>query len=101
MQIILISLMGLLFGLLITWLFELVLKTNKKLRNKYYKHHKILFGYHVHHSAFGLIFIVLSIILFLTNQKTSALFVFWVGVGIIILHTVSDGRFVFIEKQRL
>ncbi len=101
MQIILISLIGLLSGLFITWLFELVLKTNKKLRNKYYKHHEIFFGYHIHHSTFGLLFIFLSIILFLTDQKISAVFTFWLGIGIIILHTISDGRFVFIEKQRL
>ena len=89
-----------LLGVATTWLFELILKTNKKLRRKYYRHHEILFGYHVHHSTYGLILIIVSVILFLQNQHGSALMVFGIGMGNIMMHTISDGRFVFIEKQR-
>lgn len=91
---------GLLCGLVITWLFELVLKTNKKLKEKYYSPYKIYFGYHIHHSCFSFPVIILSIILFWQNQKTSALFAIGLALGIIIMHTISDGRFVFIDKQR-
>jgi len=101
MQNIFIFLIGLLFGMVITRLFEFILKTNKNLRNKYYKHHKIFWGCHIHHSTYGILFIVISIILFLINQKTSALFWLALGIGIIIIHTISDRRFIFIEKQRL
>ena len=101
MQNIFIFLIGLLFGMVITRLFEFILTTNKNLRNKYYKHHKIFWGYHIHHSTYGILFIVISIILFLINQKTSALFWLALGIGIIIIHTISDRRFIFIEKQRL
>ena len=91
---------SLLCGLIITWLFELTLKTNKKLREKYYTRHNIIFGYHVHHSTYGLLTLALSIILLLQNQKLSALFAAGFSVGIIIMHTISDRRFVFIDKQR-
>ncbi len=101
MEIILIFIEGLLSGLIVTWLFELVLKTNKKLREKYYQHHKIFFGYHIHHSAYSFLPFVWSIILFSQNQKLSALFALGTAVGIIVMHTISDSKFVFIEKQKL
>ena len=100
MGIILIFIGGLLFGLIITRLFELVLKTNKKLRERYYTRHNIFWGYHIHHSCFSFPVIILSIILFWQNQKISALFTIGLAVGIIVMHTISDGRFVFINKQR-
>ena len=99
MEIISIFIVGLLCGLVITWLFELVLKTNKKLKEKYYSPYKICFGYHIHHSCFSFPVIILSIVLFLQNQKISALFTLGIAVGIIIMHTISDGRFVFIENR--
>lgn len=91
---------GLVFGVAITWMFELVLKSNLKFRKKYYEHHKIFWGYHIHHSTFGLVFIALNVILFLIDKKTTDLIYTAIGVGIIIMHTISDGRLVFIEKQR-
>ena len=100
MNIILLFSVGILFGMIVTWLFELVLKSNKWLRNRYYRHHKIIFGYHVHHSMYGLIAIVVSIILFLIKQEESAIFYLAIGIGIVIVHTISDGRFVFFEKQK-
>ncbi len=101
MQNIFIFLIGSLLGMVITRLFEFILKTNKNLRNKYYKHHEIFWGYHIHHSTYGILFIVISIILFFINQEISALFWAAFGIGVIIVHTISDRRFIFIEKQRL
>ncbi|MGA2417760.1 MAG: hypothetical protein ABSF55_00755 [Candidatus Staskawiczbacteria bacterium] len=101
MNIILIILAGLLTGWVATILFEFILKTNKELRAKYYRHHEILFGYHVHHSAYGLIFIIIGIIFYLKNNFPDSLFYIALGIGIILQHTISDRRFVFIEKQRL
>ncbi len=100
-EVALIFILGLLSGLIITWLFELVLKTNKKLRKIYYQPHKIFFGYHIHHSTYSFLPFAWSIILFLQNQKLSALFAIGFAVGIIAMHTISDRRFVFIEKQIL
>lgn len=100
MKEIYLLLIGLLMGIVLTWLFEFVLKNNKKLHEKYYKHHKLFWGYHIHHSTYGLIFILLNIILFLYDHKASDFFYTALGVGVILMHTASDGKFVFIEKQR-
>lgn len=100
MNVILSFSMGLLLGMIATWLFELILKTNKKLKNRYYKHHNVFLGYHVHHSIYGLAAILAGIVLFLINEKSSALFYVALGIGIITVHTISDGRFVFFDKQK-
>ena len=101
MDILFLSCTGFAWGIIVTWLFELVLKTNKKLRDRYYRRHATLFGYHAHHSTYGLLAFMISIIFFLYGQTTYSIFTFWLGIGIILMHTLSDGRFVFIEKQRL
>ncbi len=85
-------------GVLITIVFEFILQTNKKLRDKYYRRHKILFGYHVHHSTVGLLMVVLGLLLF-TSHAVAAFNSIGLGVGIIIMHTISSKRFVFIEKE--
>lgn len=92
---------GLFFGLFVTWLFELVLKTNKRLRARYYRHHEIFFGYHIHHSTYGILTFILSIIFLNLGEIIPALFFIGFSLGIIIMHTISDGKFVFIEKQKM
>jgi hypothetical protein len=92
---------GIIYGIAATLLFEFILKTNKKLRHRYYSHHEILFGYHIHHSMYGLMFILVAVILYTNKDIPDALFCASFGVGIIIQHTISDRKFVFIEKQRL
>lgn len=100
MDIIYIILQGFFAGIVATWLFELILKNNKRLRNRYYHHHAVLFGYHVHHSLYGLIAIVAAVILFAFHQDIDATLLLWFGIGVITVHTFSDGKFVFIEKFR-
>lgn len=87
-------------GVLLTLIFEFVLKTNKKLRDRYYRRHEILFGYHVHHSTIGLLLIVLGVLLFLSDEPGVALKIIGIGMGVIIMHTISSGRFVFVEKEK-
>lgn len=91
---------GLLFGLFITLLFEWVLKKNKKLRRRYYFHQQIFWGYHVHHSTYGLLFILISIFFLIFGNQASGIFILSAGIGVVILHTITGGRFVFIEKQK-
>ena len=93
------SLIGLLFGIVATLIFESFIKANKKLKNKYYRRHNILFGYHAHHSVYGLVLGVLGIVLDLTDDKPIAYFFLAAGIGIILVHTISERRFVFIEKK--
>ena len=100
MDIILLFLADLLFGIMITWLFELILKSNKKLKDRYYRRHKIFFGYHIHHSIYGILAIIASVVLFFINEKSAFLFWLAFGIGIIVMHTISSGRFIFIEKQK-
>ena len=97
---IIVSLMGLVFGLLLTLMFEFFLKTNKRLRRKYYWHHNIFLGYHTHHSIYGLFFIAIGITLYFMENTSAFLFFVLTGIGVIIVHTISDGRFIFFEKQR-
>jgi len=101
MTIISTILLGIIYGVSFTLLFEFVLKTNKRLRHRYYRHHEILFGYHIHHSTYGLVFIIAGIIFYLNKNIPDFLFYISLGFGIILQHTLSDGKFVFIEKQRL
>ncbi len=86
-------------GVLATWIFELILKTNKKLRDRYYRRHEILFGYHVHHSTIGLGVIAVGGVAFLSNKPLLSLGMAGFGIGIIIMHTISSKRFVFVEKE--
>lgn len=89
-----------LLGIVATLVFEQILKRNKKLRHRYYMHHQMFFGYHVHHSLYGLLSVVVSLIVFATGNSESAIFWFMFGIGIIFEHTASDGRFIFIEKVK-
>ena len=87
-------------GWIATIIFEFILKTNKKLRTRYYYHHEILFGHHVHHSTYGLILLAVGAILYFNNNLQGSIFYISAGIGIIIEHTLSDGRFIFIEKVK-
>lgn len=91
---------GLIAGIAITIIFEFILKSNKKLRVRFYKHHLVVAGYHIHHSTYGILFIIASILLYKQDIK-QALFYFFFGIGIIIQHTLSaNGRLVFVERWR-
>jgi hypothetical protein len=83
---------GLVVGLIISGLFDAILYFIPKFRKKYWHSHPKFFSYHFHHSLFGLFFIGVSLF-------TSVLFT-GVGIGIIIVHTITDKRgLVFIEKS--
>jgi len=86
-------------GVLATWVFELILKTNKKLRDRYYRRHEVLFGYHVHHSTIGLVATALGAMSFFKYGSDIALSMVGFGMGIIIMHTISSKRFIFIERE--
>ena len=100
METILTFIISIFCGIVTTLAFEFSLKTNKKLRNRYYNRHEILFGYHSHHSIYGLVLFAFAIVSLTLNQKMSALIMFGAGIGIILMHTISEGRFVFAEKQK-
>ncbi len=99
MDIVSLFFLAFLSGIAITFIFELILKTNKKLRDRYYRRHEILFGYHVHHSTVGLLLVALGMVALVAHHATVAVDAAGIGVGIIAMHTISSKRFVFIEKE--
>lgn len=99
MSLISVFLLNVLIGTMATWIFELILQTNKKLRDRYYRRHEVLFGYHVHHSTIGLLVIVVGVFAFIYSTPAVSLGLAGFGVGIILMHTISSRRFVFIERE--
>lgn len=99
MEVVTLFLLSVVTGVFATFIFELVLQTNKKLRDRYYRRHEVLFGFHVHHSTIGLLLVIASIPLLISDRQSTALTVIGVGLGIIIMHTISSKRFVFIERE--
>jgi len=95
-----LALLGLFCGILLTWIFEFAIKSNKKLYKRYYKQHEVVFGYHIHHSTYGLVALVMSIVLCLDERYSQAIFWLGVGVGIILEHTASERRFIFVNKWK-
>ena len=86
-------------GMFATWIFEFILKTNKSLRHRYYKLHSDFLGFHLHHSLYGILFVLFSFVLFDTKYENWFLYTAF-GVGIIAMHTISEKQFIFIEKEK-
>jgi len=81
---------GLLIGFVISFLFDLISFRIKPLKKRFWDNPVTFFGYHIHHSFYGLIITLFGLISFP--------FLIGFGIGMIISHTVSDKRLVFIEK---
>jgi len=88
-------LLGLIIGISATFIFEWIIISNEYLKREFWDHPKKIFGLHFHHSLVGLIFIIIGITFINKNILKFFLF-FGIGLGIIIIHTLSDGHFVFI-----
>ena len=91
--------LGLIIGATITALADGVLYFNKRLRSQYWNNPKTFHGYHIHHSVLGIILIIASGLLMIFGNEYS-FFLFGLGVGIIVVHTIMDGRLIFIEKKK-
>jgi hypothetical protein len=61
-----------------------------------WNHPWITVGYHIHHSVFGVLVIVIGIVAAIRRFK-SAWYLVGIGLGIIAMHTLTDGRFIFLE----
>lgn len=83
---------GLAIGLFLTALFEYIIYTNFQ---NIWNNPKIYFGFHIHHSVYGLISIITG--LFFIRKLKVFYFLIGLGLGIIIMHTINDGRLIFIE----
>ena len=89
-------LLGLLIGIVATGLLEGVVFSDQTLKEKFWDNPGIIFGYHVHHSTLGILGIITGFIL-LFRRSHAAYLLLGIGLGIIIIHTITDGRLVFIE----
>ena len=83
--------LGLLLGLIGTIIFEKGLK----LVHRHIKENPtvIIKGYHIHHSIIGLLLYAIYIF----DQIPILL---GIGTGIIVQHTIHDGKFVIVDKQK-
>ena len=92
---------GLLFGIISFGLLEIIGWNVPYLRQKFYGNPSeiptLIFGYHIHHSVLGIISIGWGIYSSFSKSRKQY---FWIGLGfgIILTHTVADGKLVFIEK---
>ena len=91
-----IFLRGIMFGSILSGLLEAPFMLISPLRRRFWDHPFLLAGYHVHHSVLGLFILVLGCILAIRKSQ-NALFWIGLGIGIIVLHTLTDGRLIFVE----
>lgn len=90
---------GLSLGSVLTFFFERRLyQEGHRIKRWFNDDRKPIFGYHFHHSAAGLIILIIGLCYLLVN-KSHALFLIGMGLGIIAVHTDSERRLVFIEKE--
>lgn len=87
--------LGFVLGFLILTVIEILLSRNKVLRKKYWDNPRLVYGYHIHHSTLGLVLVVTGLIV----KNSIGQVLIGLGVAIIIVHTLFDGRLVFIEKK--
>lgn len=87
--------LGFVLGFLIFTVFEILFSRSKVLRKKYWDNPRLVNGYHVHHSTGGLVLVVTGLIM---KNSIGQVFI-GLGVAMIIVHTLFDGRLVFIEKK--
>lgn len=85
-------LLGFISSFLIFYLFDQVCLHIKYLKNRFWDNPVTLFGIHIHHSFYGLIIALIGIVQFP--------FLIGFGLGMIIEHTITDKRLIFIEKVK-
>jgi len=87
-------LLSIFVGIAVTFGLEFIFVSNKKFKNTFWDHPVTIYGYKIHHSTYGLLFIALGLIF-----SGLRIFLIGLGLGVIIAHTISDKRFVFVEKR--
>jgi len=78
-------------GFIIFYLFDLISFRIKLLKKRFWDNPITFFGYHIHHSFYGLIIALIGLF--------SYPFLVGFGLGMIISHTITDRKLIFIEKH--
>ena len=88
---------GFLWGVIPFGLLEMVGWSVPILRQRFYENPLLFNGYHIHHSVLGLVCVAIWLYLLFRRSEKSY---FWLGLGlgIMVIHTLMDGRFIFLER---
>lgn len=92
--------LALVIALIGTSIFDYALLHNRYLREHLWDNHLIIFGYHFHHSSYGLICFIIATYHWIADKPHIAFYIGF-GIGIILMHTISEKAFVFIEREKL
>lgn len=94
---------GLLLGIIPFGILEVIGLNVPYFRKKFYGNPAdiptLIYGYHLHHSFLGLLSIGWGLYSVFNKSRNPS---FWIGlgIGIIIVHTIIDGKLIFIEKVK-
>jgi len=97
MKVIILLLIGLAVGILIGLAFDFITLNISSFKETFWMNPSGFFGYKFHHSFFALGLLVFGIVLVYFKKPSGY---YWIGIslGLIIAHTIGDGRLIFIEK---
>lgn len=87
---------GFIWGVVIASLFEVIFYFIPFLRANFWDNPKLIFGFHFHHSIIGLVFLLIGAG-YLKKDKLKAVFLIGFGLAVIFVHTLTDGRLIFVE----
>ncbi len=90
---------GLFWGLIPFGLLDLIAINVPYLKQQFYDNPTLIWGLHFHHSLIGLLSIGWGSYAKIHKSNNSS---FWLGfgLGVIVAHTIADGRLIFIEKVK-
>lgn len=87
-----------LIALVGTSIFEYMIQHNGYLRDRLWENHLVIMGYHFHHSMYGLLSLMVATYRWFLDKPHAAFFL-GVGIGIILMHTITEKAFVFMERE--
>jgi len=84
-------------GIAVATLFDFVSYYIPSLKRRFWDEPPLLYGLHFHHSLVGLLLIICGAMCILgAKTKQTGLLLIGFGLGIILVHTITDGRLIFL-----
>ena len=84
--------LGIIFGCIFAFIYETIMPMITR------KESLVIKGYKLHHSLYGMLLIVISIIF--EYELSLKVFLFFFGTGIIVVHYITGGGFDFVTKEK-
>ena len=94
MDSVVLFLVTVLFGILLTMFYE-----NRIVYGRFKGKLLYIKGHHVHHSNVGLVLLFAALLLVINDHYATSRVISGLGVGLIIQHTLSEKKFVFVSKK--